>query len=138
MVLTEAARRKFRGFAVAEPDVQLSITIKRGLPYAEVKRFSLKSGLAVKRLARVTGIPRSTLDRRKGTKLSPVQSEKVVRLERVFAIAFDVFEDEEVARRWLDTPNPYLEGRTPLEMVENQPGANAVEHLLGQIDHSVY
>jgi putative toxin-antitoxin system antitoxin component (TIGR02293 family) len=138
MVLTESAKRKLKDFSVAEPEVRLAVKLKNGLPYSEVTRFSTRTGLGVKRLAVAAGIPNSTLATKRKTKLTPAQSEKLVRLERIFAIAYDVFEDEAIAMQWLESTNPYLEGHAPLELLENEPGANAVEHLLGQIEQSVY
>jgi putative toxin-antitoxin system antitoxin component (TIGR02293 family) len=138
MVLTEAARRKFAGLAVAEPEVKLAARVKKGIPYTEVRKLTTRTGLPMKHLAKVAGIPKSTLAAKKGARLSATQGEKIVRVERIYAIAFDVFEDEEVAKKWLQTENPYLDGQTPLDLLENEPGANAVEHLLGQIDQGVY
>lgn len=138
MVLTESARKRVQGLAVAESDVKLAKKVKQGISYSEVKKLTDRTGLSGKRLAKVAGLPKSTLLARRGAKLSAVQGEKVVRVERIFAIAFDVFEDEDVAKKWLETPNPYLDEQTPLDLLENEPGAKAVEHLLGQIEQSVY
>lgn len=138
MVLTESARKRFAGMAVADPEVKLAARVRNGLPYAEVRKLTMRTGLGVKRLSQVAGIPKSTLAVKKGAKLSATQGEKIVRLERIYAIAFDVFEDEEVAKTWLETKNPYLDGQTPFDLLDNEPGAKAVEHLLGQIEQSVY
>lgn len=138
MVLTESARKRFQGLAVAEAEVKLAVKVKKGIPYAEVKRFTTRTGLNVKRLSHVTGIPKSTLASKKGARLTPGQSEKIVRLERIFAIAFDVFENDDVAKNWLETPNPFLDGHTPIDLLDNEPGAKAVEELLAQIDQGVY
>jgi putative toxin-antitoxin system antitoxin component (TIGR02293 family) len=138
MVLTEEARKRFAGFAVADPQVKQAAMVRKGISYAEVKRFTSRTGLNVKRLAHAAGIPKSTLASKKGARLTPVQSEKVVRLERIFAIAFDVFRDDDVAKDWLETANPYLDGHAPLDLLDNEPGAKAVEELLAQIDEGVF
>ncbi len=39
---------------------------------------------------------------------------------------------------WLCTPNPALEGRTPLQAVSTDSGFHAVEELLAKIEHGMY
>ena len=41
--------------------------------------------------------------------------------------------DEDAATRWLKRPNRALGGRVPLELIDTEPGARAVENVLGRI-----
>ncbi len=52
-----------------------------------------------------------------------------------FAIDFEVFENEESARRWLKRPQIGLGGKVPLELLKTEAGAREVEDLLVRIDH---
>lgn len=112
--------------------------VREGLLYSELRRFMRSSGLSMERVASVAGIPRRTLVRRKGDRLNREESAALVRLERLYAIAFDVFEDEDLARAWLDRPNPALRGKAPLDLADTDVGARQVEHLMMQIEHGVF
>ena len=39
---------------------------------------------------------------------------------------------------WLCTPNPALQGRTPLQALETESGFQAVENLLVRIEHGLF
>ena len=74
----------------------------------------------------------STLRRRLATKarLTQVESERVLRLTRVYSEAMQLFGDEKAALEWLGTPADYLHNDfplTPLQLAESDPGARLVE-----------
>ena len=48
------------------------------------------------------------------------------------------FGEFEFARRWLNLPNPELNGRIPIELAETDAGAREVEDVLGRFAHGVY
>lgn len=139
MALSERARRRLPRFTATESDpLKVVAKVRAGLPYAELRRFQASTGLTVDRIAALSGLPRRTLLRRKGKKLNREESQALVRLERMYAIAFDVFEDEALAKAWLQRPNPALAGRSPLEFADTDVGAREVEHLMGQLEHGVF
>jgi putative toxin-antitoxin system antitoxin component (TIGR02293 family) len=70
--------------------------------------------------------------------LSTEESERVVRLARVFAEAKHVLGSEAKARLWLQKPNRTLRGETPLHLLDTDIGANAVFDELGPIEHGVF
>jgi putative toxin-antitoxin system antitoxin component (TIGR02293 family) len=51
--------------------------------------------------------------------------------------AGEVFANQEKALTWLQTPNPSLAGRTPLEAAATQEGFEEAEELLGRIEFGV-
>jgi putative toxin-antitoxin system antitoxin component (TIGR02293 family) len=51
--------------------------------------------------------------------------------------AGEVFANREKALHWLQSPNPSLEGKTPLEAAETDQGYQAVEDILGRIEDGV-
>ena len=61
----------------------------------------------------------STLRRRLATKarLTQVESERVLRLTRVYSEAMQLFGDEKVALEWLSTPADYLHNDSPVDPV---------------------
>ncbi len=79
-------------------------------------------------------VPKSTLDRRKKARLTQEESEKVLALTRVWAAALDLWHDDmDAARRFLNRPNPLLEGRAPLDVaLSSVTGAHMVLAFIGQ------
>jgi putative toxin-antitoxin system antitoxin component (TIGR02293 family) len=92
----------------------------------------------VTRLAQILGIPDRTLARRKKERrLSADESDRLVRMARVTAVADDVLETPEIAATWLQTPNGTLGGIDPL-VLGTDLGAEQVETILIRIDYGVY
>lgn len=60
-----------------------------------------------------------------------------VRLISISARAGEVFASQEKAMHWLLSPNPSLEGRTPLEAAKSGDGYQEVEDILTRIEHGV-
>jgi putative toxin-antitoxin system antitoxin component (TIGR02293 family) len=55
----------------------------------------------------------------------------------ISARAGEVFANREKAMHWLQTPNPSLAGRMPLEAATNDDGYQEVEDILTRIEHGV-
>lgn len=74
--------------------------------------------------------------RKNRTPLNPAQSERLARIAEVWALAMDVYQDEETARMFLRRPHQLLHGRTPLQVTaESSPGARSVEQVLGRLKY---
>jgi putative toxin-antitoxin system antitoxin component (TIGR02293 family) len=71
-------------------------------------------------------------------RLDPAISDRLVRLARIFALAIDVLESQEHAVAWLREPSDPLGGRTPLEVVTTDVGAERVTTMLYQMEHGIY
>ncbi len=81
-------------------------------------------------------IPARTLRHRK-TKREPLtldESDRVVRLTRIQALAEDVFGDVDKANRWLREGLGILDGKSPLDVARTESGARVVEQILAKID----
>ena len=70
--------------------------------------------------------------------LSPEESDRFARVLRLVALAEETFGDRDKARLWLRRPNRALEGRVPLDLLDTDGGARAVETILSRITHGVY
>ena len=91
------------------------------------------------RFSKLTGVSVATLNRPRTTRLKLEQSDRILRLLRVFNAAVQTFEgDAETARRWLHQPAVALAGRRPIEHCSTEAGAEEVRNLLGAIDHGLY
>lgn len=92
------------------------------------------------RLASIIGIPERTLARRKASgKLTPEESERLLRISAVFEDAVNLFEgDVSAAVNWLTTPRKALGDRPPLSYARTEPGAREVENLIGRLEHGIF
>src|SRR5947199_2102375 len=86
--------------------------IRSGLPFAALEAIIEKLQLSISEAATVLGIPERTLARRKKEKkLLPNESDRVMRLARVYAHAIEAFETEDDATGWFKDRVRALGGR---------------------------
>jgi len=107
-----------------------------GLRKDAFDRLKLAAGLTTEDLGRAISVPMRTLARRE--RFKPDESERILRVAACFQKSLDVLGDLQKARKWFSAPKRALGGRTPLELCDTGPGAEAVEHLLGRIEHGVF
>ena len=125
--------------AKAKHPTELIRKIQKGLRFSELETLQSSIDLPFEQLAAKLAISRSTLQRRKAAgRLSPDESDKVMRLSRLLEHATNVFGDIERARAWLKFPQRGLGGAVPLDYAETEVGAREVDDLLGRIEYSVY
>lgn len=83
-------------------------------------------------------IPRRTLaNRRRLGRLSPEQSDRLLRVARLIAEAMETFGSKEKALSWLRRSTSLLGGRTPIERLDTDIGCREVETALGRIGHGI-
>src|ERR1051325_1722484 len=113
--------------------------IQKGLRFSELKTLQDTLDLPFEKLAAKLCISRSTLQRRKiAGRLSPDESDKVVRYSRLLRQARRLFGDIEKARAGLKHPQFGLGGAVPLDYATTETGAREVENLLGRMKYGVY
>jgi putative toxin-antitoxin system antitoxin component (TIGR02293 family) len=113
--------------------------IQKGFPFRELEMLRQTIDLPLEQLAAKLLISRSTLQRRKTAgRLSPAESDKVIRFSRLLQQATELFGDVEKARAWLKHPQRGLGGAVPLDYAETEVGAQEVEKLLGRMKYGVY
>ena len=123
------------------PDVvTLTRMVKAGFSYEALRRFQLKSRLSLATVGKVIQIPPRTLARRKSTgKLTRQESERLLRVARLYDKAAELCDgDAAAATAWLSAPSRALGGHSPLEMAETEIGAREVEDLIGRLEHGVF
>lgn len=80
-----------------------------------------------------------TLERKKDTdKLDKRTSSHVIEIAKVVEHAFEVFEDENKVKLWLNTPNRALNDVKPIDLFYIPTGLGLVDDILGRIEHGVY
>jgi putative toxin-antitoxin system antitoxin component (TIGR02293 family) len=131
--------RKVLGKTVKKPD-DLAQLVRRGLPASSVTALAEKLDVGNTVLSRKLGIPQRTLTRRlsQRSRLTAAESDRTVRFARMYASAVEMIGDVEKAVQWLRTPNRALGGERPLDQLDTDLGARAVEDILGRIAYGVY
>ena len=125
--------------AKAKHPTELIRLIQKVLPFSDLKVLQGSIDMPFEQLAAKLSISRSTLQRRRAAgRLSPDESDKVMRFSRLLEHATNVFGDIEKARAWLKFPQHGLGGAVPLDYAETEVGAREVDNLLGRIDYGVY
>ena len=82
---------------------------------------------------------RTALQRRRAERrLSPQESDRLMRFWRIVQHATKVFGTVDRARQWLKYPQRGLGGAVPLDYAISEIGAREVDDLLGRIEYSVY
>jgi putative toxin-antitoxin system antitoxin component (TIGR02293 family) len=124
----------------AENSGELIRQVERGFAFNALRSMESHSGISVARIAAIIGIPERTLARRKTEgRLTSDESERLLRIARVFENAVDLFEcDSTNALKWLTAPKRVFENQTPLEYSRTELGAREVENLMGRLEHGVF
>ena len=134
-----ATLEKKTHIAKAKHPTELIRQIQKGLRFTELETLQNSIDLPFEQLAAKLSISRSTLQRRKAAgRLSPDESDKVIRFSRLLEHAARVFGDIEKGRAWLKYPQYGLGGAVPLDYARTEIGAREVDNLLGRIDYGVY
>ena len=118
----------------------LAELVREGLPASSVIALAEKLDLGNAALSRRLGIPQRTMTRRlsQHSRLSAAESDRTVRLARVYATAVELIGNKEKAVEWLRTPNRALAGERPLDQSDTDLGTREVEDVLGRIAYGVY
>lgn len=130
--------KEVTGFDIKN-ELDMVDAIRSGLSPKVIDYVIEKNGLTRQEVEELI-IPRSTLALRKKhhEPLTLEESEHVVRVARIIALAQDTFAEDTKARNWLRKPNRSLRGRSPLSLLDTEEGARLVEMTLGQIAHGLF
>lgn len=113
--------------------------IEKGLPYSAFERLRRNTGFSTDQLIDLLQIPRRTLARRKDAgRFAAEESDRLVRLARIYARTLDFFNgDPEAATAWLSHTQRAFRYATPLQMARTEVGSQEIERLLGQLESGV-
>jgi putative toxin-antitoxin system antitoxin component (TIGR02293 family) len=114
--------------------------VERGFSFQSLRELESQSGVSIATIASIIGIPARTLARRRTSgRLTPEESERLLRLSTVFEKAVELFDgDISAAVRWLTTSQKALGRRPPLAYARTELGAREVENLIGRLEHGVF
>ncbi len=113
--------------------------LKKGYPISVFEQLKERLAISEKELADIVNIAQRTLARRKKEgRLQTDESERILRIVRLFDRAVEVFGGEMQARDWFRKPNFGLGELSPLKFADTEPGAREVEDLLGRLEYGVF
>jgi putative toxin-antitoxin system antitoxin component (TIGR02293 family) len=113
--------------------------IREGLSFRSWDQFLRNTGLDKDTASHLVNIAPRTLARRKEEgRLHPDESDRLIRVARVFSRAVELFGgDIAAAREWLARPQPALGGSTPLDYAASELGSREVENLIGRLEYGI-
>jgi putative toxin-antitoxin system antitoxin component (TIGR02293 family) len=111
--------------------------VRKGLPAGRLDQIARLLGVDRTLLLRVLGISERTLQRKHilSARLSPAASDRLTRIDRIHALAVEVFGDAGKAAEWLKRPSRALGEEPPLRLLDTDAGTQQVERELRQIQH---
>jgi putative toxin-antitoxin system antitoxin component (TIGR02293 family) len=114
--------------------------VEDGFDFVALENLQRALGLPMESVADLANIsPRTLSRRREQGRLMPDESDRLVRLSRLFSQTLDLFDgDADAARRWFTSGARALGGESPLAFARTETGAREVEHLIGRLEHGVF
>ncbi len=112
---------------------------RQGLTREAVDLIADVLDLSISELTKYLHVSERTLQRyQPDQELSAELSDRLVQLAKVYAKAVDVFEDEQIAVKWLKQPNRALGDTIPMEYLDNSSGIEIILDELIRIEHGVF
>ena len=129
-----------RSMEIAPSPVHIELAIEAGLPRNSLKHVA--EAIAGDDPAKVSAlewdiVPKTTLERRKGLKLTLEESERTERVARLFVHARRALGSDSEAREFMTAPHPELDRRTPFDIAKTDLGARRVERLLNALEYGL-
>ena len=118
---------------------EMHALIKHGMPIRIADNLKSLLSLGDNDLAQILGITSKTLQRKRKarTALTPVESDRLYRVQAIFALAIKVLGTPEDAKEWLSTLQIDLGDRVPLELLTTSAGASLVEEVLNRMEYGI-
>jgi len=116
---------------------RLFVALEQGFVYKVYDALAKQTGIEKQLLAESLSISPATLARRAKTgHFTSAESDRLYRFAEIFKAAIDLFEgDEGSAKAWLVKPSKGLGDKSPLQMMRTATEAEAVDELIGRLEH---
>jgi len=119
----------------------ISELVRAGFPLSTFDAVLNYAHVSSEQLASVVSISPRTLQRRRANPkpmLDRVESDRIARVARLYALAAEVLGSDEAARTWMMTPNRSLDNARPFTLLETEGEAREIEDALGRIQHGIF
>lgn len=129
----------FLGLDPASPHELIGM-VNEGLDFAAFEILRDTLGVSAKSLSELMKISARTLHRRRQAgRFDPLESDRLLRISRVYIKAVALFEGKhEAAAEWLHTPSVALGNASPFHYASTEAGALEVEDLIGRLEYGVF
>jgi len=135
-----AAKLNIAEFIGVSPKTELDLAeiVEKGLPTGSIALLK-EQGLTFSEVSAIVISPRTLKHRKaRGEQLSHEETDRMVRVARIIALAEQVFGNRDKALAWLRSKDDRINERTPLSMLHTESGGRLVENMLWQIDEGIY
>jgi len=124
----------------ASDRMELSEKVQVGFPFKAFISLTKSMEVSNQHLAELVQISdRTLIRRRKDGILKSDESERLLRIARIFTLAVNLFDgDGSSAHNWLSKSNRALGGEAPLEASKTEEGSREVENLITRLEHGVF
>ena len=116
--------------------------VREGVPVADAVEVMRAWSIPVARFATVLGVSERQWGRARSeasnATLSPVSSDRLMRVVQVFDHAKTIFDNQGNAVEWFVTSNPALSGEPPLSLLDTDAGVHEVDDVLTRLEFGVY
>lgn len=113
-------------------------SVRAGLPYSALEHVREHLEVSDELLGQALGVSSRTLSRRRETGvLTTDESDRLVILAEVVALACQAFDSTDRAREWLLEPHSLLGDESPLEHMDTVTGMEEVKTMLYHIEYSM-
>jgi putative toxin-antitoxin system antitoxin component (TIGR02293 family) len=121
-----------------ESEFDLAAIVETGLPTSSLS-FLREKGLSFSEISETVISPRTLKHRKsRGENLSHEETDRMVRVALIVALAESVLGDHAKALIWLRAVDDRIGGRTPISMLRTEAGGRLIERMLWQIDEGIY
>lgn len=140
MYSTEAERLStlLGGTAVlGRGETDLTALVRAGIPFKAYNTFVTKFAISSSEQSFLFGIkPRTlTLLRSQKIKLEPLMTDRLVRVARLVGELMELWDDPTRVQTWLRDPNRALAGKTPIQLLDTDPGIRQVENIINRLKY---
>lgn len=126
--------------ALGQTPLEAHERVRKGISLGEVIRFVEQIGLTQQEAASLLGVPLRTFQRWLSAperKLDSTTGGRYYRAIKIMQHATSLLGSMAATLEWLRSQQRALGFRIPLELLATEPGAEAVEDLLGRIEYGV-
>lgn len=112
-------------------------SVRQGVSIGTLDRMVQVLSIDREVLLDILGISTRTLQRkfRSNDRLSPMASDRLSRVNRIYQLAASVFGDEKKAADWLKRPSRALANELPIRLLDTDLGTQQVEQELRKIEY---
>lgn len=111
-----------------------------GIPKASIDELATHLGISRKSMAEdILSVSVKTLERKaKTAKMDKKSSSHALEIAKIMQHAYEVFEDEQKVKLWVNHSNKALDGKKPVQLLDTLTGLNMVNDILTRIEEGVY